>query len=173
VVGVAAEAGAAIAATLAAAADPVRARITTAGVSRHDRCANIVATLGPADATNAIILSAHLDTFDNNPGALDNLTGVLTLVEIARALAPHQPHFRRPLRLVIFTGEEFGFLGSKAYVARHVASLDDVGLVFNMDTLFPATAEGIAVMGSPEMRSYFERQLQFVLHEQRLPAFRA
>lgn len=158
VVGVSAEAGDELAATTST-SQPVSARITTAGISRHDRCANVVATLGPAEAGNAIILSAHLDTFDNNPGALDNLTGVLTLIEIARALSPHQAHFRRPLRLVIFTGEEYGFIGSKAYVARHRASLDDLALVFNMDTLFPATAEGIAVMGSPELSQYFRRQL--------------
>jgi hypothetical protein len=155
VVGVSAEAGDELAA--AAQAGRVGARIMTAGASRHDRCANLVATLGPADAENAILLSAHLDTFDNNPGALDNLTGVLTLMEIARALAPHQSAFRRPLRLAVFTGEEYGFIGSKAYVKRHQAELDRLALVFNMDTLFPATAAGIAVMGSPPLRDYFER----------------
>jgi hypothetical protein len=155
VVGVSAEVGDELAA--ATRTGRVGARITTGGVSRHDRCANLVATLGPADAGNAILLSAHLDTFDNNPGALDNLTGVLTLIEIVRAVAPHQSAFRRPLRLVIFTGEEYGFIGSKAYVKRHHAALDELALVFNMDTLFPATAAGIAVMGSPPLRDYFER----------------
>jgi Zn-dependent M28 family amino/carboxypeptidase len=106
-----------------------------------------------------IILSAHLDTFHVNPGSFDNLTGVVTLLEIARALVPFQARFVRRLRLVIYTGEEYGFLGSRAYIAQHSQELDRIPLVFNMDSLWPATADGIAVMWSPEMRDYIANAL--------------
>ena len=137
-----------------------RVHLAAAGTSRRARCANLVAEIGPARRpAEEIILSAHLDCFHVSPGALDNLTGVVTLVEMARALAPLRARFRRRLRLVVFTGEEYGLKGSQAYVRQHADELDPVRFVFNMDSLFPATAAGVAVMWAPAMRDYVDRAL--------------
>lgn len=121
-------------------------------------CANLVAELGGSHE-EIIVLGAHCDTFYLNPGALDNLTGVLTLVETVRALAPLERDFKRKLRILIYTGEEYGFWGSRAYVEAHREELDRHRFVLNMDTLWPSTAEGMAVMWSPEMRDYFAATL--------------
>lgn len=130
-------------------------RLETSGSSMHTECVNTVADLGPvSEDAEIIILSAHMDTFHVNPGSFDNLTGVITLLEIARALAPFQAQFVRRLRLVVYTGEEYGFLGSRAYIAQHPDELERIRFVFNMDSLWPATADAIAVMWSPEMRDY-------------------
>ncbi len=138
-----------------------RVRIDTAGKSYDTRCSNLVADIGPSRTTSEmIILSAHLDSFYSAPGSFDNLSGVVTLVEIARALAPARSKFRRTFRLVAFTGEEYGFAGSKSYVRRHANELDSLRFIFNMDSLFPSTAEGIAVMWAPEMRAYIESALR-------------
>ncbi|MBT3272568.1 MAG: M28 family peptidase [Spirochaetales bacterium] len=127
----------------------------TNGSSEPGICANLVADMGPDELpAECIILSAHLDSFWNAPGAFDNLTGVATVYEIGRLLSPFRKHFRRRLRVIAFTAEELGFQGSKAYVARHAEELDDVRLVVNLDSLFPATARGMAVMWSPVMRDY-------------------
>ena len=138
-----------------------RIRLVAGGASYRTRCLNLVAELGPArKAAEEIVLSAHLDSFHVSPGALDNLSGVVTLVEMARALAPLRASFRRRLRLIVFTGEEYAFAGSKAYVREHADQLDQVRFVFNMDSLFSATAAGIAVMWAPRMRDRIDRALQ-------------
>jgi hypothetical protein len=132
-------------------------RLETSGASFHSECVNTIGEIGPADENAEIIaLSAHMDSFHTNPGSFDNLTGVVTLLEIARCLAPLQERFVRRLRLLVYTGEEYGFLGSRSYVASHRAELDRFRFVFNMDSLWPATADGIAVMWAPEMRDYIE-----------------
>jgi hypothetical protein len=88
---------------------------------------NLVLTIpGTRSPWDKIILSAHLDsrgdrfTFGDNtiaPGADDNGTGSATLLEAARVLKDHpQP---RTVRLIWFTGEEQGLLGSQAYIADH------------------------------------------------------
>ena len=129
--------------------------LQTSGTAFLTECANVVAEFeAPGDATETIILSAHLDSFYLNPGAFDNLTGVLSLIETARALVPMQPAFRRNLRVILFTGEEYGFIGSKTYVEKHAHELDSLAFVLNMDSLWPETARGIAVMGSTAMRDY-------------------
>ena len=138
-----------------------RVRIDASGRSYRTRCANLVAELGPVrDAREVVILSAHLDHFHTNPGALDNLSGIVTLIEIARALAPLASKFKRTLRLVVFTAEELGLIGSKAYVRAHADELDSIRFVLNMDSLFDETARGLAVMWAPFMRDYIDKALR-------------
>jgi hypothetical protein len=136
----------------------VTATVEAAGKSYRGKCLNLVAEMGPKRASEEdIVLSAHVDCFHVNPGAFDNLTGVVTLMEIARALAPLRAKFRRRLRLIVFTGEEYAFWGSNGYVRNNPRELERIRFVFNMDSLFDATAEGVAVMWSPGMRDYIER----------------
>jgi Zn-dependent M28 family amino/carboxypeptidase len=135
-----------------------RVRLEATGRSYRATCVNTVAELGSTRlSADIIVLGAHVDSFHVGPGAFDNLTGVVTLVEIARALAPLQSSFKRCLRLVVYTGEEYGFLGSRSYVERHKQELDRTRFVFNLDSLGSATAEGVAVMWSPAMRDYIGR----------------
>jgi len=136
-------------------------RLITRGQRVAARCSNLLGELSPPGARpEALIISAHLDTFHLNPGALDNLTGVVTLLEIVRALAPLHAHFQRKLLINIYTGEEYGFLGSKSYVRDHFDELDAIRFVLNLDMLWPATAEGMAVIWSPSMRDYIEGQFR-------------
>ena len=107
-----------------------RVKIETTGQSYRTNCVNLIGEMGPADASGeVIILSAHLDSYDISPGAFDNLTGVATLIEMARALAPMQETFERTLRLILFTGEEYDFQGSRTYVEKHKEQLDRIRFV--------------------------------------------
>lgn len=137
----------------------VRLRLETAGQTRRVSCRNLIGELGPRHATELLIACAHLDGFHLAPAALDNLSGVVTMTEIARVLAPYQRHFRRRLRFIAFTGEEHGFAGSKAYVRAHEAELDRTRFVFSLDCLFDSTARGVAVMGAPRWRAYIVTSL--------------
>ena len=63
-----------------------RIHMEVAGKSYRTNCLNLIGELGRPRATEEIVvLSAHVDTHFGNPGALDNLTGVITLMEMARA----------------------------------------------------------------------------------------
>jgi aminopeptidase YwaD len=159
VVGLAHEDGAALIAAATGAGPRVRVHATGGSVPGH--CANLVGQLGPAaPASEQIIVSAHLDSHYPSAGALDNLSGVIVLLELARALASQRRRFTRQLRLILFTGEEYGFAGSKAYVAEHADELERVQLVFNMDSLYRSTAHGMAVMWAPRLRKHIDAILQ-------------
>jgi len=90
-------------------------------------CFNVVADFGPGTnesvAKEMNLPHRHLDSHHNTIGALDNLSGCACVVELCRILAPHQQHFERGLRAVIFTGEEYGYLGSRNYMASTPMSL--------------------------------------------------
>lgn len=140
-----------------------RVRIETEGHAYQTKCFNLVAEIGRKHKSQEkVILSAHLDSFYIAPGAFDNLAGVVTMTEIARSLAPFRDNFTRTLRIIAFTGEEYGFAGSKCYVRNHVDEMEYVQFVLNLDGLFNKTAEGLAVFWSPEMRGYIERALRKV-----------
>ena len=91
---------------------------------------NVVAELpgsDPAQAAEAVVLSAHLDHLGTGVpdhgdgifhGAMDNAAGVASLLEIAGALhaASAKPH--RSILVLVVSGEEKGLLGSR-YFAAH------------------------------------------------------
>ena len=159
VVGLAHEEAIELAAT--ATATDLRVRVVVSGRSVPGQCANLAALLGPSRRNaEQIILSAHLDSHYPSAGAFDNLSGVVVVLEMLRALAPHRSSFRRQLRVALFTGEEYGFAGSKAYAAKHADELDRVKLVFNLDSLYRGTAHGVAVMWAPRLRDYMDACLR-------------
>lgn len=85
---------------------------------------NVVAEIRGSQRPDEIVLiGAHLDSWDLGTGALDNGVNCALVVEVARALvAAGRP--ARTVRLVLFTGEETGLLGSRGYVASHREELD-------------------------------------------------
>jgi hypothetical protein len=93
---------------------------------------NVVGELRGRDRPDEwIVLTAHLDSWDLATGSQDNGSGVVEVVEAARALAALGPR-SRSVRFVLFGGEEEGLLGSRAYVAAHTAELG--GCVASLNT---------------------------------------
>jgi Zn-dependent M28 family amino/carboxypeptidase len=96
---------------------------------------NLVLTLpGETRPHEMVILSAHLDSTSPTssqlaPGADDNAGGAAALLEAARVF--QTLHFERTIRLIWFTGEELGLVGSSAYMKDHPTS-NIVGVI-NMD----------------------------------------
>lgn len=95
---------------------------------------NVVADFpGSEPGGEMIILGAHLDSWDLASGATDNGAGVVAMLEVLRAMRAAGLQPRRTLRVVLFSGEEQGLLGSKAYVAAHRAELSRIQAVLVQD----------------------------------------
>lgn len=73
---------------------------------------------GTTHADEVVIISAHLDSWDGpgSQGCVDNGTGSSVTLEAARILAAVGAKPKRTIRFILWTGEEQGLLGSKAYV---------------------------------------------------------
>lgn len=74
----------------------------------------------PGETEETVVVGAHLDTVRDSPGADDNGSGVVALLEVARTLAPVP--LRRSVELVTFDMEEIGLAGSRAFVESAVAA---------------------------------------------------
>ena len=112
---------------------------------------NVIAKLpGTSRPQETIIYSAHWDHLGIGPpdsrgdriynGALDNASGVASLLELARVFAA-SPRLPRTISFIDFTAEEQGLLGSEYYAAHPVTPLETTVAVLNIDG---ATLKGVA-----------------------------
>ena len=74
-----------------------------------------------AKADEVVMLGAHFDSWHGGTGATDNGAGSAVMLEAIRILKTTGLKMRRTVRLGLWTGEEQGLLGSRAYVKQHFA----------------------------------------------------
>ena len=79
------------------------------------------------------ILGAHLDSWELGTGALDNGCNAALVVDALRAIKASGLKPRRSIRFILFSGEEEGLLGSRAYAVAHRAELDKAAGVIIYD----------------------------------------
>jgi hypothetical protein len=103
---------------------------------------NVIAELpgtDPALRGEVVMLGAHLDSWHTGVGATDNADGSTTMIEAMRILKAIGARPRRTIRVALWGGEEQGLLGSKAWVAEHLAgdanraARDAFDVYFNID----------------------------------------
>jgi hypothetical protein len=85
--------------------------------------ANTVAEIPGTDRRGEVVmLGAHLDSWHGGTGATDNAAGAAVVMEAARILSALEVRPRRTIRVALWSGEEQGLLGARAYVREHFAS---------------------------------------------------
>jgi hypothetical protein len=84
---------------------------------------NLVGEIQGTDkAHELVMIGAHFDSWHGGTGATDNAAGVAVVMEAMRILKRTGARVRRTVRVALWTGEEHGLLGSRAYVERHFAT---------------------------------------------------
>ncbi len=84
---------------------------------------NTIAELPGSDKGGEIVMAgAHLDSWHGGTGATDNAAGSAVVMEAVRILQAIGVKPRRTIRVGLWSGEEEGLLGSRAYVEQHFAS---------------------------------------------------
>jgi hypothetical protein len=92
---------------------------------------NVVTRLKGTASTRAILLDAHYDSGATGPGASDEGSGVVTLLETMRALTAGPP-LKNDVIFVFADGEERDMLGAHAFATQH-PWMQDVGLALNFE----------------------------------------
>jgi len=91
-----------------------------------------------------VLIGGHLDSYDSATGAVDDANAVSVTMEAARLIALSGARPKRTIMFCIWTGEEFGLLGSKYFVQNKSVDLDKISNYFNRDG-GPTVATGITV----------------------------
>lgn len=106
---------------------------------------NVIAILpgtDPALANQYVVLTGHLDHegIKETPeqgddeiynGAMDNATGIASMIEVARLLKGNPP--RRPVMFVALTAEEKGLVGSEYHAANPIVPKEHIAVNLNLD----------------------------------------
>ncbi len=146
---------------------------------------NTVAEIPGTDKKDELVmLGGHMDSWHSGTGATDNGAGVAVCMEAVRILQTLKLQPRRTIRVALWSGEEEGLYGSRAYVAEHFGSYppragggfgppdpnapapvltkkaeyDKLSAYFNLDN-GAGKIRGIYLQGNENVRSIFQEWL--------------
>jgi N-acetylated-alpha-linked acidic dipeptidase len=136
---------------------PVRARVrvaTDVATRAYKTIWNTYGTIRGTDFPDEIVMvGGHRDGW--GPGAADNVSGIVSVLESARAITAEAKAGRRPRRTVVFAtwdAEEWGLIGSTEYVEQDSLRLTRGAVAyFNQDVAAQGPQFGAG--GSPSLRS--------------------
>jgi carboxypeptidase Q len=115
------------------------------------RASNVVAEIkGSEKPDEFVILGAHLDSWELGTGALDNGCNAALVIDALRAIKASGVKPKRTIRFILFSGEEQGLIGSRAYAVNHRHELDKAAGVIIYDSGTGKTT-GFAVGGRKDV----------------------
>ncbi|MCH2451947.1 MAG: M20/M25/M40 family metallo-hydrolase [Gemmatimonadetes bacterium] len=132
---------------------------------------NVLGEIKGSDLSDQIVmLGAHFDTWHASPNASDNTSGVAVMLEAMRILKAIGVTPRRTIRVALWSGEEQGLWGSRAYVEKQFGDpanpevgkkpdYDKLSAYFNQD-YGPGEYRGIWLQGNEHVREPFSKWMQ-------------
>ena len=122
-------------ARLLASANPVWANLSIPNkIGAAIKTWNVVAEIrGSEKPDEFVVLGAHLDSWELGTGALDNGCNAALVIDALRAIKASGLKPRRSIRFILFSGEEEGLIGSRAYAVAHRNELDKAAGVVIFD----------------------------------------
>jgi len=121
---------------LLASANPVWANLSIPNkIGAALKTWNVVAEIrGSEKPDEFMVLGAHLDSWELGTGALDNGCNAALVIDALRAIKASGLKPRRSIRFILFSGEEEGLIGSRAYATAHRKELDRAAGVVIFDS---------------------------------------
>jgi carboxypeptidase Q len=125
---------------------------------------NIIGEIpGQKKPDELVMIGAHYDSWHSGTGATDNGAGSAVMIEVMRILKALNLQMDRTVRIGLWSGEEQGLYGSKAYVKAHLARAAPDNAKFdaylNLDN-GSGKIRGIYLEGNDSARPIFEQMLE-------------
>ena len=125
--------------------------------TKKKKATNLVVDIpGTGDDRTLTCICAHYDSVATSHGSNDNAAGSVVILKIAEYFAKKPP--KRDLRIIFFTGEEMGLLGSYAYTKDNAEELKTrMGILINVDVSGDDLGiNGFNCLGTNEMIGYVD-----------------
>ncbi|CAM5283305.1 M28 family metallopeptidase [Streptomyces hirsutus] len=146
--------------------------------SETRRTHNVIAETKGGKADNVVMFGAHLDSVADGPGINDNGSGSAGILDVALNLAHEKT--KNKVRFAWWSAEEFGLLGSEAYVnGLSAADRAKVKLYLNFDMIASPNhaqfvydgddSDQVGAGPGPEGSAQLERQITDYLDSRRTP----
>jgi carboxypeptidase Q len=123
---------------------------------------------GTDKADEVVMLGGHFDSWQAGTGATDNGAGSAVMLEAIRILKASGLKMRRTVRVALWTGEEEGLLGSRAYVKEHFGDPETMKLTpehakldayYNIDN-GTGRIRGVYLQGNEAVAPIFEEWME-------------
>lgn len=120
---------------------------------------NIYVTINGKQKDSSYVFTAHYDHIGllgkktHFPGANDNASGTVFLLDLVRYYAKNKP--KNSITFIFFSGEEIGLLGSKAFVKDNEIDFSKIKFLFNFD-IFGTGVDGVQIVNSTEYKKEYE-----------------
>ena len=121
---------------------------------------NTIAEIPGTDLKDELVmLGGHMDSWHSGTGATDNAAGVAVAMEAVRILKTLDLKPRRTIRIGLWSGEEQGLLGSRAYVTQHFGKSYDAmaAMLGTPDTVGREEGAGNGKPATPEPKPEFDK----------------
>ena len=107
----------------------------TSEITGPAKSANIIGEItGREDPDRFVFLGAHVDSWGEGTGALDDGAGIGSMMAAAAFIGQMEQRPRRSIRVIMFSGEEVGFYGVYAYMEKNQGNIDAHLLGAEVDT---------------------------------------
>jgi Zn-dependent M28 family amino/carboxypeptidase len=142
----------------------LRVELRTRSFDEDRNSYNVIADIAgqdPALRDQIVLVGAHLDSWHTASGATDNADGVVAVMEAMRIIRALGTAPRRTIRVALWSGEEQGLLGARAYVAQRYntpAARDQLAVYLNDDPGSGKTL-GFYMEGNQAAKATFDRWL--------------
>ncbi|MFZ3217744.1 MAG: M20/M25/M40 family metallo-hydrolase [Candidatus Acidiferrales bacterium] len=123
---------------------------------------------GTDKADEVVMLGGHFDSWQAATGATDNGAGSAVMLEAIRILKASGLKMRRTVRVALWTGEEEGLLGSRAYVKAHFGDPETMKLLpehakldayYNIDN-GSGKIRGVYLQGNEAVAPIFQKWME-------------
>jgi carboxypeptidase Q len=120
---------------LARAGETVRVKLVLSARTLPDApSANVIGELPGRELPHeVVVIGAHIDSWDVGQGAHDDGAGCVAVMQALTVLRRLGLAPRRTIRVVLYTNEENGLRGARAYAEAHQAELADHVMALEMD----------------------------------------
>jgi Zn-dependent M28 family amino/carboxypeptidase len=163
-----------------AARGPVKVTLDIRELRENRKTFNVVAETRGGDEADTVFLGAHLDSVSEGPGINDNGSGSAGILQVALKLAKSQDKVKNKVKFAWWSAEEFGLLGSEAYVASLTEEQKkQIKLYLNFDMIASPNAayfvydgddsDGTGAGPGPEGSAQLEKGINDFLDSQNIP----
>ncbi|MFI8263993.1 M28 family metallopeptidase [Streptomyces sp. NPDC085665] len=163
-----------------ATAGPVEVTLDIREFRENRKTYNVIAETRGGDENNTVFLGAHLDSVAAGPGINDNGSGSAGILQVAQRLASSQTKIKNKVKFAWWSAEEFGLLGSEAYVGGLTdAQKKQIRLYLNFDMIASPNAAYFVYDGDdsdkvgsgpgPEGSAQLEKGITAFLDAQKIP----
>ena len=113
---------------------------------------NVIGEVRGSELPNEyVMLSAHYDSWEASSGATDNGSGSVLMLEVMRVLRAAYPNPKRTILIGLWSGEEQGLNGSRAFTEDHPEVIAGLQALWNQDNgtgrVISLSAQGLVDAG--------------------------